>query len=131
MSDEISAAPTPWKVADRYVMRDARDIRDANGALVAVGVSSADARLIVDAVNNRTKMLSIIRSLLYFEDNQNWCVDTKLAVLDTARELVAQYPTTCGACGIFSGLKCGATGDETSPNNTACLFGIPKENPAK
>jgi hypothetical protein len=51
MSDEISAAPVPWKVADQYVMRDARDIRDANGALVAVGVSSADARLIVEAVN--------------------------------------------------------------------------------
>lgn len=51
MSDEISAAPVPWKVADQYVMRDARDIRDANGALVAVGVSSADARLIVAAVS--------------------------------------------------------------------------------
>ena len=51
MSDEISAAPTPWKVADRYVMRDARDIRAANGALVAVGVSSTDARHIVAAAN--------------------------------------------------------------------------------
>lgn len=56
MSDEIRAAPAPWKVADQYVMRDARDIRDANGALVAVGVSSADARLIVDAVNERDNL---------------------------------------------------------------------------
>jgi len=56
MSDEIRAAPVPWKVADQYVMRDARDIRDANGALVVIGASSADARLIVDAVNERDKL---------------------------------------------------------------------------
>ena len=31
MSDEISAAPVPWKVADQYVMRDARDVRAAIG----------------------------------------------------------------------------------------------------
>lgn len=64
MSDEISAAPVPWKVADQYVMRDARDIRDANGALVAVGVSSADARLIVDAVNERDRLRDLVRRLM-------------------------------------------------------------------
>lgn len=63
MSDEISAAPVPWKVADQYVMRDARDIRDANGALVAIGVSSADARLIVDAVNDRERMRDLVKRM--------------------------------------------------------------------
>jgi hypothetical protein len=44
-------------------MRDARDIRDANGALVAVGVSSADARLIVDAVNERDRLRDLVKRL--------------------------------------------------------------------
>jgi hypothetical protein len=44
-------------------MRDARDIRDANGELVAVGVSSADARLIVDAVNERDGLRDLVKRL--------------------------------------------------------------------
>ena len=54
-------SPRPWKVADQYSMRDARDIRCENGELVAIGVSTADAQLIVRAVNERDELRSALQ----------------------------------------------------------------------
>ncbi len=56
MTNEPS--PRPWQISDGFLDRYStghRDIVDAKGEFVAVRVSSPDAALIVDAVNERAK----------------------------------------------------------------------------
>ena len=57
--DSVTASPRPWHVSDGLFDRYStghRDIVDANGEFVAVRVSSADAALIVNGVNLKTRI---------------------------------------------------------------------------
>ena len=66
MSDTNEPSPRPWRVSDGFLDRYStghRDMVDAKGEFVAVRVSSADAALIVSAVNERDRLRDIVKRM--------------------------------------------------------------------
>lgn len=61
MSDE--ASPRPWRVVDPHYEDAGVDIFDAEGARVCGDLITADAALIVAAVNERDRLRDLVRRM--------------------------------------------------------------------
>jgi len=102
-------SPRPWRVSDGFLDRYStghRDIVDAKGELVAVRVSSADAALIVDSVNERAKFEA---AHMEFPDLRPVIIaagqrDAAIAERDRLRDIVRRLADKLKAHrGIFTG----------------------------